>query len=118
MMFFLVLLSISTQLLAAVILQYTALTFEQVTLLAVSYVLLVLLLHFFRFIIWGWIYNKHDLSYAYPFTSLFFPLIYIIALIQGTATLKAMKVLAIMIILTGIVLVHRSEYKGKRRHVK
>lgn len=117
MILVLVSLGILIQLLAAIILQHAALTFERVTIVVISYLFLAFFLHFFRFIARGWIYKKYDLSYAYPFTSLF-PIIYIVALVQKTATLSSIKVLAISLILAGITIVHRSEYKRKLCHVE
>jgi drug/metabolite transporter (DMT)-like permease len=69
-------------------------------------------LNFTKFFIWGRIYRKYPLATTYPITASFFPLIYIIALGNGQATLEISKIIAIALILSGIYLLSEERQKA------
>lgn len=60
-----------------------------------------------KFFIWGALNRRHDLSKTYPLTTVFFPLIFIFAIIVGDAVLDISKVVGLIIIVIGIIYVER-----------
>ncbi len=75
------------------------------------FLFVVLVTNFFKFLLWGFIHKKFDLSNSYPITSIFYPAIYFIAIIKGEAILEVTKLIGIALILFGIILVNRNEKK-------
>lgn len=69
---------------------------------AVFFILLTLFVNFIKFLLWGKIHKKYDLSNSYPLTSMFFPLIYIIAIIKGQNDFELTKTIGIIFIVAGI----------------
>lgn|SRR5690606_15538813 len=68
---------------------------------------LVLGLNVARFLYWGLLLKKFDLSKLYPLTALFFPLIYLYSIYNGEAILSPNKVIGVSIIILGIFIFER-----------
>ena len=63
---------------------------------------MALLLNGLRFVVWGALHRKYDLSKTYPLIALFFPIIYTIALYQNEATLSWHKILGLIFVFIGV----------------
>jgi multidrug transporter EmrE-like cation transporter len=55
-----------------------------------------------KFGLWGWIHRRYPLSQTYPASTIFFPLIYGIALWTGEAHLESAKIVGVALIVCGI----------------
>jgi hypothetical protein len=64
--------------------------------------MLTLTIHLIRFRFWGWVLKRYELSRVYPATALFFPLIYLYAIISGQTEAEAHKTLGVILILIGV----------------
>jgi drug/metabolite transporter (DMT)-like permease len=100
------------QVLASLILDLTAKGVDTFSLISLAVILGVFALHGVRFIFWGYIHKKYDLSQSYPLIAVFFPIIFIIALIKGDTELSVPKILGLLFIVIGIVV---SNYKTERK---
>jgi hypothetical protein len=98
----LVLLTVLVTLSTAILLNYGAKENDIFSIGAGIIIFLVLSINFIKFKIWGIIYKRYHLSESYPLVSLFFPLIYIVAIYNGEAILELNKILGIFFILFGI----------------
>ncbi|MGM0641820.1 MAG: hypothetical protein ACQESN_10400 [Thermotogota bacterium] len=92
------------------ILDLTAKGADKYSIISLAVIFGVFALHGIRFIFWGYIHKKYDLSKSYPLISVFFPIIFIIALIKGDTELSVLKVLGVIFIIFGIVI---SNYQTK-----
>jgi hypothetical protein len=88
---------------ASITLNYAAKNNIEFWFLLIIY-LLVLVLNIFRFIYWGFLLKKFDLSGLYPLTSLFFPLIYLYSIFNGEADYQISKIAGVCIIIFGILI--------------
>ncbi len=100
----LVILTVVLQVLASLILDLTAKGANTYSLVSLAVIFGVFALHGIRFIFWGYIHKKYDLSQSYPLVSVFFPIIFIIALVKGDTELSVLKVLGVLFIIIGIVI--------------
>ncbi|MFD1316082.1 hypothetical protein [Namhaeicola litoreus] len=90
-------------LISALLLNYGAkMSNSLISPLGIGIISVVILVNFLKFVIWGKVYKKYDLSKSYPLVSLFFPLLYAVALYKGDAELKMTKVVGVCFILTGV----------------
>lgn len=80
-----------------------------ITFLLVS---MAIFLSFIRFIYWGWLLKKYDLSHIYPITAVFFPMIYLIAIINNDVDFSIEKTFAIILIIFGVIVVQKDNYAG------
>ena len=106
----LVILTVLIQVFASLILDLTAKGEGKYSLISLAIIFGVFALHGIRFIFWGYIHTKYDLSQSYPLISVFFPIIFIIALIKGDTELSVFKVLGVLFIIFGIII---SNYQTK-----
>lgn len=72
-------------------------------------VFFVFILNAIKFFIWGWLNKRFDLSRTYPLTSLFFPLIFLYALLSEEAVFDLQKLLGLVIILGGVYVMESSK---------
>jgi len=98
-------------LLTAVLLNYGAKQSTLISLLGGIIVLLVIVINFIKFIIWGKINKKYDLSESYPLISLFFPLIYIVAVYKDEARFEFSKVIGVLLIFFGVWIMNKKRSK-------
>ena len=63
---------------------------------------LAIFLNVMKFGIWARIHSKYKLSTSYPITAIFFPSIYLIAILQGEAQFSMNKAMGVLIILGGL----------------
>ena len=68
---------------------------------------IALALNLIRFVYWGSIIKKYDLSHAYPITALFFPLIYFYSLYYEKEEFSFIKLLSVGIIILGVILLQK-----------
>lgn len=87
----------------SVILSTAASRFELFSLLGGLVIAIVVFLNVVKFIIWGWLNQRYDLSKTYPLTALFFPLIFIYAILSGNSEVTINKIIGLITILIGLV---------------
>lgn len=97
---------------SALLLDYVAKLPQHNMLLMLMVIAAAVVLNFSKFFIWGRIYKKYPLGTTYPITASFFPLIYIVALGNGQASLQVSKIIAIALILIGIYLLSEAREKA------
>jgi hypothetical protein len=95
-----VLMSVAT----ALLLNYAANTKPSVAVLIAAVIAPVVAINVAKFWLWGWIHRRYPLSQTYPASTLFFPLIYAIALWTGEARFESAKILGIILIVAGVAL--------------
>ncbi len=86
---------------SALLLNFAAKTIGSINSMSILILCIVLAINFGKFIVWGIIYKKYDLSEAYPLVSLFFPLIYGVAIFTGESDLTLNKSIGVLFILIG-----------------
>jgi drug/metabolite transporter (DMT)-like permease len=96
------------QIVAAITLDFAASTYNTISLFLILTIGFVFFLQILRFLLWGIIHKKHDLSRSYPYIAIFFPLIYIIAIINQEASIEINKLLGVSLICIGIFNLHKS----------
>lgn len=72
---------------------------------------MVLGLNGIRFVVWGYIHKRYPLSYSYPLTAVFFPMIVVLAIWQGNH-IYAVQYLGLLVITVGIYLLTYAEDHG------
>jgi multidrug transporter EmrE-like cation transporter len=72
-------------------------------------VLCVIAVNFLKFYIWGAIYRRYELSESYPIVAIFFPAIYILAMLNGEAEFEPQKLFAIVLIIFGVLILGRTK---------
>lgn len=75
---------------------------EASLLLAGLLVCVVIALNVGKFLLWGWLNNKYDLSKTYPLTVIFFPLIYVISHYVDGTPFNSQKTIAVIVIICGL----------------
>lgn len=73
---------VSLNLVGAYVLKHAA-TFETISLLALFLVGVVISVNIGRFLLWGWMHRRIDLSKSYPLTAIFFPLVALLSVYNG-----------------------------------
>jgi len=63
---------------------------------------LAVFLNLMKFGLWAHIHSNYKLSRSYPITAVFFPSIYLIAIIQGETLFSLKKTIGVLIILCGL----------------
>lgn len=102
----LVLFTVLITLLTAMLLNYGAKENNIFSINAGLIIFLVLSINFLKFKIWGIIYNRYNLSESYPLVSLFFPLIYAVAIYNNEAVFELNKMVGILFIISGVFIMH------------
>ncbi|MEZ8169577.1 hypothetical protein Q5H80_00895 [Vibrio sp. SNU_ST1] len=97
--------------LTSVILSESASQVELFSWVGIAVIATVVFLNVIKFIAWGWLNRRYDLSKTYPLTAMFFPLIFIYAVATGEAELTLQKVVGLGIILSGLYLMEVSKRK-------
>lgn len=98
-------------LLTAILLNYGAKQASLMSYTGIIIVGIVVTINFIKFIVWGKIYKKYDLSESYPLIALFFPLIYFVAIIKSEANLEILKVVGVLFIFIGIWVMNKKNVK-------
>lgn len=104
-----VLFTVFLTLLTSIILKQSSGEYELFSLLGISIIILVFLINLVKFVTWGWLNKHYDLSKTYPLTAIFFPLIFIYAVIIGDTSLTIQKISGLIIILAGLYLMETAK---------
>ena len=100
----LVLAAVILNLASAVLLDYVAAYEKQEMLVIAVALVFVAGLNVLRFIVWGVAHKRYPISATYPLSTMFFPLILLVAYMQGEPV-QLVKVLGTFLIVCGVVLV-------------
>lgn len=95
---------------SSLLLDYSAEKNEKLNNIVIGILLLVFLINMIKFGIWGWIHKNYDVSKSYPITSIFFPLIFIIAYLKEETGFSLCKILGLLLIILGLIIF---EFKSK-----
>lgn len=98
-----VLLTVLLTFFTSVLLSISASKFELISFLGGLVIIMVVFLNIVKFFIWGWLNKHYDLSKTYPLTALFFPLIFIYAILNGNSEVTINKIIGLITILIGLV---------------
>ncbi|WP_330114622.1 hypothetical protein SA496_24525 [Pseudomonas sp. JS3066] len=109
MKYFLVSLTVACTLFSAYLLNLGAKSSASLGLASALVVLCVIAVNFSKFYIWGLIYRRYEISESYPIVAVFFPAIYLLALLNGEAELEMQKLFAIVLIIFGVLLLGRAK---------
>lgn len=104
MKYILVISTVFCTLASALLLDHSAKSLDYSIIATLIFITIAIALNFAKFFIWGRIYRQYPLGTTYPITASFFPIIYLIALANGQASLQPNKAIAILLILLGIYL--------------
>lgn len=69
---------------------------------SLSFVGLVVAVNIGRFLLWGWMHKRIDLSKSYPLTAMFFPLVALLSVFSGE-TIDPIQWFGITLITVGVV---------------
>lgn len=106
-----VMLAVFLNILSAIILKESSMRFDFNLFLICVISILVFILNLSKLLLWAYIHKNYPISRTLPLTSLFYPLIFIIALYYGeTFTLN--KALGSILLIIGIVLILYEESKS------
>lgn len=78
--------------------------FSYISLIAIFFVFSINAL---KFLIWGWLNKRYDLSKTYPLTALFFPIIFVYAIVIGDTAITLQKVIGLVVILFGLYVIEK-----------
>ena len=109
MKFFLVVITTIITVITALLLDYSAKNYSILHSFSIAILLLVIVINFIKFKLWGFIHKKFDLSKSYPAVAIFFPIIYIVSIYKGDADFEISKVIAILFIVFGIYYMNTSD---------
>lgn len=107
-----VLLSVLMTFATSVILKLSAAEFSLTSIMGLLIILIVFVINLLKFMTWGWLNKRYDLSKTYPLTALFFPLIFIYAVVAGDTLMTTQKILGLCLILVGLVIMETARYKS------
>ena len=107
-----VLLSVLMTFATAVILKLAAGEFSLISMMGLLIIIIVFVINVLKFLIWGWLNNRYDLSKTYPLTALFFPLIFIYAVMAGDTLMTTQKILGLSLILAGLIFMETARRKS------
>ena len=99
---FMVFSTVIITLMTSLILDFTANKLSTINSYVIGVILIVLFLNVLKFSIWNIIHKNFEISKSYPLTSIFFPLIFVIAFFQGNVEISITKVLGVFFIIIGI----------------
>lgn len=102
MRFVLVLLTVILGVVTSLILNRAAGIAQGLNLYALIMIMVVLFVNSLRFVLWGFIYKKYDVSKSYPLTSMFFPLIFITSILIGESVFSWQKLIGVALITFGV----------------
>lgn len=94
--------TVSLTFLTSLILNVASSEYNLLSFIGFMIIFLVFAINVVKFIAWGWLNKRYDLSKTYPLTALFFPLIFIYAVVIEDTILTVQKVLGLTIILVGL----------------
>lgn len=95
--------------LSSLLLDYTADQNDKTNWIVLIIIGVVFLLNLLKFGVWGWIHKKFEVSKSYPLTSIFFPLIFVVAYIKGEAEITASKVFGVTLIMIGLLVFEKQK---------
>lgn len=62
-----------------------------------------------KFVLWGWLNLRYDLSKTYPITALFYPCVFAYAVFVGDVALSVQKITGLLVILIGLYLIETTQ---------
>lgn len=99
---------------SSLLLDFAAEKEDKFTFLALVLIGLAFVANLFRFLLWGAIHKRYEMSKSYPLTASFFPLIFIVSLMQGETVLSWQKIMGVVMIVLGLLVF---EQFRRRRNV-
>ena len=85
-----------------------ATTFEESAMIfMITIVSVVVILNIGKFLLWGWLNKRYDLSKTYPLTVIFFPLIYIVSHYVDGTPFNVQKIFGVIVIIVGLIYFER-----------
>ena len=75
--------------------------FEALSIIVFMLIGLVIFVNIGRFLLWGWMHKRIDLSKSYPLTAMFFPLVALLSMFNGERILPIQWV-GILLITVGV----------------
>jgi len=96
-------------LITAMLLNFGAKSSSVFSLVGFSILGIVFLVNIVKFKIWGFVYKRYNLNESYPLTALFFPLIYLVAIINNEAVIEFNKIIGILLIVVGALVMSQRE---------
>ena len=96
-----VFLVVNLNLFGAWVLKKTA-ELDVISLTAVCLIGLVIFINIGRFLLWGWMHKRFDLSKSYPLTAIFFPLVALLSIVNGEI-ISVTQWIGILFITIGVV---------------
>ena len=96
-------------LITAMLLSFGAKNFSAYSLVGLLIFFIVFSLNIVKFKLWGFVYKRYHLNESYPSTALFFPLIYLVAIVNGDAVFELNKVIGVLLILIGTLVMSQKE---------
>jgi len=86
----------------ALLLDYGAKNYSFLHIISVAIIVLVIIVNFIKFKLWGYIHKQYHLSDSYPAVAIFFPIIYFISIVKGDAVFEFSKIAGILFIFLGL----------------
>ena len=86
----------------ALLLDYGAKNYSLFHIASITIIVVVIIVNFIKFKLWGYIHKQYHLSNSYPAVAIFFPIIYFISIMKEDAVFEFSKVIGIVFILLGI----------------
>jgi hypothetical protein len=105
---FLVSLTTIITVITALLLDYGAKNYSLVHIASIAIVMVVIIVNFIKFKLWGYIHKQYHLSDSYPAVAIFFPIIYLISIIKEDAVFELSKIVGVMLILLGLFFMRRT----------
>ena len=103
MKYILVFLTVIITILSSLLLDYAAEINEKLNIFVLGIIGVAFTLNIVKFVVWGWIHKKFEVSKSYPLISIFFPLIFIVAYLKGDADFSATKIFGVVLIVAGLI---------------
>lgn len=103
MKYFLVFSTVIITILSSLLLDYAAEFNEKLNTIVLGIIGIAFVLNILKFVVWGWIHKKFDVSKSYPLTSIFFPLIFIVAYFKGDSEFSITKIIGVVLIVAGLI---------------
>ena len=107
-----VLLSVFLTFASAVMLDAASETSNLVSAVGALSLFVVFVINLVKFVLWGWLNLRYDLSKTYPITMLIYPCVFAYAVLVGDAALSVQKITGLLVILIGLYLILTTE-KGE-----
>ena len=113
MKYILVFSTVIITILSSLILDYAAEFNEKLNVIVLGIIGIAFVLNILKFVVWGWIHKNFEVSKSYPLTSIFFPLIFILAYFKGDVDFSVTKIIGLILIVSGLIV-----FENKQKIIK